>query len=389
MEKAKACDVIWDEYKEAVENCDEGQCESIEGLASRHHYASKSGSEDVSGEPIKAILKEIKKDLPRNMELSSRAAMFLRYDEDKPQFIQACLTGVQDTPYSSGVFVFDIYIPSTYPQQNCLVTHTSRNASMVAANNGPGGFSPNLHRDSGKVCLSLLGTWDGPGWEAGTSNVYQVLSTILWCILGAEHPYYMEPGFGGWEGTAPTEGHTEEVIEYDEEVYFGTAKWAILEMLKQPPEGFEEVVRAHFRTKRRIVLDTIRTWAKTGSEDLKEKLKPVLIELEHELSKLMTVEECKAELEEALLEVDFIVEKMKYLEGKILACRQAGKDPKQHIPKAYRRLRMGPKLLEQAQKSVKEKQEQLRRAESQCVAGAVQTAMDTTEGTVDEMEDVP
>ena len=50
--------------------------------------------------------------------------------------------------------------------------------------------------DTGQVCLSLLGTWDGPGWESGTSNIYQLLSTILYMILGAKHPYYMEPDYG-------------------------------------------------------------------------------------------------------------------------------------------------------------------------------------------------
>ena len=124
-----------------------------------------------------------------------------------------------------------------------LLTQVTKNASMVSANNGPGGFSPNLHRDTGKVCLSLLGTWNGPGWEPGKSNVYQVLSSILWMILGAEHPYYMEPSYGGWEGTAPQSNHKPEVKTYDEAVYFGTAKWAILEQMKTPPIGFEEVGR--------------------------------------------------------------------------------------------------------------------------------------------------
>jgi hypothetical protein len=35
--------------------------------------------------------------------------------------------------------------------------------------------------------------------------VYQVLSSILWCILAIKHPYYNEPGLGYWEGTAPTD----------------------------------------------------------------------------------------------------------------------------------------------------------------------------------------
>mmetsp|Transcript_45717 Transcript_45717/g.126797 ORF Transcript_45717/g.126797 Transcript_45717/m.126797 type:complete len:386 (-) Transcript_45717:340-1497(-) len=276
--------------------------------------------------------------------------MFVRYDDEKPQFMQACLTGVQGTPYESGCFMFDIYMPDTYPQTNCLVTHVTKNASMVSANNGPGGFSPNLHRDTGKVCLSLLGTWNGPGWEAGKSNVYQVLSSILWMILGAEHPYYMEPSYGGWEGTAPQSNHVPEVKVYDEAVYFGTAKWAILEQMKTPPVGFEEVVMAHFREKKKVIMNCVQVWHDKGTDGLKTKLAPVIEELAAEFAKLMTVEDAQQELSEAQLEVNFILEKIQYLEAKVKA---AGKDAKLKVPKAYRRLKMGPQLLEQAQDRVK------------------------------------
>lgn len=172
--------------------------------------------------------------------------------------MRACLIGVEGTPYSNGVFVFDIYCPPDYPNTNCLVTHVTRNGSLVHANNGPGGFSPNLHNDSGKVCLSLLGTWDGPGWESGKSNVYQVLSSIVWMILGAQHPYHMEPGFGGWEDTVDPNADVEEVRWYDEEVQWGTAQIAILEQLRDPPRGFEKVVRKHLLLKRKIIMATVK-----------------------------------------------------------------------------------------------------------------------------------
>lgn len=370
VDRAKACEQIWDAYKEAIEDCEEGQFNECEGLYDRSCYKSKATGQP-GPEVMKTIMKEIRKDLPKNIELDARASMFVRYDEDKPQFMQACLTGVQDTPYESGCFIFDIYIPDNYPQSNCLVTHVTKNASMVAANNGPGGFSPNLHRDTGKVCLSLLGTWNGPGWEAGKSNVYQVLSSILWMILGAEHPYYMEPSYGGWEGTAPTTNHVPEVKVYDEAVYFGTAKWAILETMKDPPKGFEEVVMAHFRAKKRVILNTVQNWSDRGSDGLKAKLKPVLDELRQEFSKLMSVEDAQLELREAQLEVDFIVEKIQYLEKKVLA---AGSAAKKKVPKAYRRLKMGPKLLEDAQAKVKVKQEQLAAIEKRAVDAAAKAA---------------
>jgi len=357
IERAQACDLIWDEYKCQIENCEEGQFSECEGLAARSCYNNMK--EEVSPEALKTIMKEIRKELPKCLELGTRGSIFVRYDDDKPQFLQAVLTGVSDTPYESGVFLFDIYIPNNYPHECCKVTHTTKNASLVHANNGPGGFSPNLHQDSGKVCLSLLGTWDGPGWEPGKSNVYQVLSSILWMILGAEHPYYMEPSFGGWEGTAPLNNHDPEVIEYDEEVYYGTAKWAILEQLKNPPIGFEEVVTAHLLAKKKLILSTIHSWIKKGSESLKKKLKPVYDELKKEFfKKNKSVKDLKNELLIAKETEAYILAKTKYLELKIKSVGGLIK-AKTSIPKAYVRYKMAPTLLKETQIEIAEKENAL------------------------------
>ena len=66
-----------------------------------------------------------------------------------PQYLRAVLTGIEGTPYASGIFLFDIFLPADYPKAPCLCTHVTPNAHLVHANNGPGGFSPNLH--SGEV----------------------------------------------------------------------------------------------------------------------------------------------------------------------------------------------------------------------------------------------
>ena len=373
-------------YTTSIDVCEVGKIESVEGLFDRHHYKHKlptegSGNGSSGSESLKAILKELKKDLPSNLQLSTHASMFLRYDEERPHFLQTMLTGVAGSPYESGCFIFDIFIPDTYPQTNCLVTHTTRNASLVHANNGPGGFSPNLHRDSGKVCLSLLGTWDGPGWTAKESNMYQVLSTIQWMILNAEHPYYMEPGHGGWEGTAPKSNHSPKVIEYTERVQFGTAKWAILEMLKSPPPGFEEAIIAHFRVKWRLVLYQVRNWSSKGSEELQTKLEPVIGELTklfHE--KFLTVAECRHELSEIEAAINFIEEKMSYLDKKISLAGGAAA-AKAKVPKAYKRWKIGPRLLHVAKSLKVEKQNQLLAAEQrEKSAAAVETEAADEEG---------
>ena len=43
----------------------------------------------------------------------------------------------------------------------------------------------------GKVCLSLLGTWSGPGWDPAISTLSQVLVSIQAQIMN-EAPYYNE-----------------------------------------------------------------------------------------------------------------------------------------------------------------------------------------------------
>jgi hypothetical protein len=43
-------------------------------------------------------------------------------------------------------------------------------------------LNPNLYHD-GKVCLSLLGTWSGPGWVPGQSTLLQVDEGLLLLLL--------------------------------------------------------------------------------------------------------------------------------------------------------------------------------------------------------------
>lgn len=54
------------------------------------------------------------------------------------------------------------------------------------------------------MCLSLLGTWQGPGWEKGVSTLSQVLLSIQAQIL-VERPYANEPGV--WERGAVATAH--------------------------------------------------------------------------------------------------------------------------------------------------------------------------------------
>lgn len=62
---------------------------------------------------------------------------------------------------------------------------------MMTTSNGTVRFNPNIYKN-GKVCLSILGTWNGPSWSCA-----HTLSTVLLSIqsLLNDKPFHNEPGF--------------------------------------------------------------------------------------------------------------------------------------------------------------------------------------------------
>jgi hypothetical protein len=143
-----------------------------------------------------------------------------------------------------GSYLFDIFLGPSYNQSPPNVKYTTVSASRI--NHHPAevrnrssdqwrkvSFQPKPLRckffgnslisaahwspKDGKVCLSLLGTWSGPGWVSGKSTLlqvrermanraigltrsHQVLISIQSMIL-CEEPYLNEPGWASSGGT--------------------------------------------------------------------------------------------------------------------------------------------------------------------------------------------
>ena len=72
-------------------------------------------------------------------------------------FMKVLIIGSEGTPYSNGAFEFDVFFDSQYPKGPPKVT-------LITTGGGTTRFNPNLY-SSGKVCLSLLGTWRGNSSE--------------------------------------------------------------------------------------------------------------------------------------------------------------------------------------------------------------------------------
>ncbi len=103
--------------------------------------------------------------------------------------------GTEDTPYDSGVYLFDIYFDDYYPTQ-------PPKFNLMTTGGGKIRFNPNLY-NNGYVCLSLLGTWRGDpteNWSPVTSNLPQVLQSIQSLVMSND-VYYNEPGYEGSKKT--------------------------------------------------------------------------------------------------------------------------------------------------------------------------------------------
>lgn len=126
-------------------------------------------------------------------------------------------------------------------------------------------FNPNLYAD-GKVCLSLLGTWKGhstENWDPKISTVLQVLISVQ-SIIMSEEVYFNEPGY---EHEAGTPNGEKKNTAYSNIVKYGNVKYAMLGMLKNPPKGFESVVKRHFYIKKDEILKTIKYWVEMAGKE--------------------------------------------------------------------------------------------------------------------------
>lgn len=120
------------------------------------------------------------------------SSCFCRVINSRLDLLRVMITGPDGSPYANGCFMFDVSLSSNYPQ-------TAPKVQFLTTGGGRIRFNPNLY-NCGKVCLSLLGTWQGPGWISGESTLLQVLISIQSLILVPD-PYFNEPGWEPSRGT--------------------------------------------------------------------------------------------------------------------------------------------------------------------------------------------
>jgi ubiquitin-protein ligase len=139
---------------------------------------------------VARLQRDVKEVFQRFGYNSDNPPIFVLSADDRVDYVYTLVVGPPDTPYDGGLMLFTVSFPPTYPNSPPNVEFSSTCAGTVRLN-------PNLYA-SGKVCLSILGTWQGEAsgaenWRSTYSLAY-VLQCVQCMILNGE-PYYNEPGF--------------------------------------------------------------------------------------------------------------------------------------------------------------------------------------------------
>jgi baculoviral IAP repeat-containing protein 6 len=201
------------------------------------------------------------------------ASIFIRTDPNNLCAVRVLITGPEDTPYEKGCFIFDTYVEPSYPNGP---------PKMQFLNTGGERFNPNLY-NSGKVCLSILGTWNGAEsekWIPQASTLYQVFISIQGQIM-VEQPYYNEPGYESNSSKSISDAYNMNIRLY-------TMKHSMLNLLTEPNKypQFTEVIKKHFFLQKDKVKSLCKKWVDNADDKLRDDYQNTYAKLIVELDKL-------------------------------------------------------------------------------------------------------
>jgi ubiquitin-protein ligase len=196
---------------------------------------------------LSRIHKEIKA-LTRSLPCEPSGSVFVTFDSSNLSRVKALISGTEDTPYEHGLYLFDIKLDSNYP-------NAPPKMNIKTTGGGTLRFNPNLY-DSGYVCLSIINTWGGDPeemWNPSYSTLMQVFLSIQALVMNND-VIQKEPGYEHMETNCP------ENQDYVKIVRYGNIAYAMIDMLKNPPHEFKEIVVKHFTLKKEKILQTVEKW---------------------------------------------------------------------------------------------------------------------------------
>ena len=193
----------------------------------------------ITKETIQRLVSDVKNIKKDPLE---KEGIFYQHDEIDMLKGYAMIVGPEDTPYFGGYYLFEFHFPTNYPFEPPLVFYET--------NNGITRFHPNLYK-CGKVCLSILNTWQGEPWSS-IQTIRSVLLTLLSILTN--NPLCHEPGVSETN---------RDIQNYNEIITFANIESAIGEIitkkiLKCQFEIFYEKIIQIFQSNREKIYDIIK-----------------------------------------------------------------------------------------------------------------------------------
>lgn len=193
----------------------------------------------MSSKRLKRITNEIK-ELQESYETLKENGIYFHINDEDINTIYAMLIGPEGTPYSKGFYFFKIEYSPDYPMTPPFVKYLTQGALPHSSGKNFFNvrFNPNLYT-CGKVCLSMINTWQGDGWVP-TNTITNVLIAIQGLVLN-EEPLRNEPGY---------EKSSKSVIDdYNFIIEYANMKIGVLGMLKNQPQEcviFKPIMEDYF-----------------------------------------------------------------------------------------------------------------------------------------------
>lgn len=203
--------------------------DSVE-VAKDHHYINHT-SQKINNAKIMRDWRILQGNLPDSIHV--------QVYETRIDLLRAVIIGPAGTPYHDGLFFFDIFLPSDYPNIPPQVYYHSHGYRL----------NPNLYHN-GKLCLSLINTWSGTKHEKWTneSTILQLLVSIQGLVLKSR-PYFNEPFLSPWNSTRRSNRYNENA--------FILSCTTMQKIIKRPPQNFESFVVEHFRQRAAPLIQAI------------------------------------------------------------------------------------------------------------------------------------
>ena len=183
--------------------------------------------------------------------------IYCEFNETNINEVKIMITGNKNTPYENGFYLFILLFPPNYPFDPPTVKFYTNGKKIR--------FNPNLYTN-GKVCLSILNTWNGPGWTSACSLISVLLS--LSSIL-TENPIQNEPG---WNAVLETDRRA---IEYNMIIKYSNLEIAIIDNIVHTSSlfrCFKDIMIESCTKNKKIIIENIRSFNSINNTIIKTSI---------------------------------------------------------------------------------------------------------------------